>query len=86
VEQAVPDSNNALKDTGTQKLMNVESAYRNVHCDQTTVLVREIQNCLLNCAPVTRNPYFFFCLIGRGLEFSSRAELQKKICENKLAI
>jgi len=75
VDQAVPDSNNALKDTGTQKSMNVEFACRNIHY-QTNVSAREIQNWLLNCAPVTRNPYVF-CVIGRGLEFSSRVELPK---------
>jgi len=56
--------------------MNVEFACRSIHYDQTTVSAREIQNLLLNCAPMTRNPYVF-CVIGRGLEFSSRAELPK---------
>lgn len=42
MEQAVPDSNNALKDTGIQKSMNVEYVCRNTHYDQTTLSAREI--------------------------------------------
>ena len=76
MEQTVLDSNNALKVTGTQKSMNVAFVCRNIHCDQTVVSAREIQNWLLNCAPVTRNPYVFY-VIGRGLEFNSRAEIPK---------
>jgi hypothetical protein len=71
----MPDSNNALKDRGTQQSMDVEFVPTNTHYDQTTVSAREIQNWLLNCAPVTRNPFFY--VIGRGLKFYSRAELPK---------
>jgi hypothetical protein len=76
VEQVEHDSNNALKDTGTQKSMNVTFVCRNIHCGQTNVSAREIQNWLLNCAPVTRNQHVFY-VIGRGLEFNSRAEVPK---------
>jgi len=44
MEQTVLDSNNALKVTGTQKSMNVAFVCRNIHCDQTVVSAREIQN------------------------------------------
>jgi hypothetical protein len=75
VEQAVPYSNNALKDRDTQQSMDVKFVSTNTHYDQTTVSAREIQNLLLNCTRVTRNQFFY--VIGRGLEFYSRAELPK---------
>jgi len=70
VEQAMPDSNNALKDRGTQQSMDVEFVSTNTHYDQTTVSAREIQNWLLNCAPVTRNPFFLCNWQGSEVLFS----------------
>lgn len=78
MEQTVPDGNAHKDTTGHTKSMNVEFVCRDIHYDQTTISAREIQNWLLNCGPVTRNPYVFFYVIGRSLEFNSRAELPKK--------